>query len=76
MTGVIERFCCFIMWENIDLVILTGVGKMYPRWQTKKKKQKKNIENIWLVSLFNGISTFVGSIIAKPLSKKNSSGTI
>ena len=29
-----------------------------------------------LVSLFNGISTFVGYVIPKPFSKKNSSGTI
>ena len=33
---------------------------------------------IWfsLVSLFNGISTFVGYLMPKPLSQKNSSGTI
>ena len=33
---------------------------------------------IWfgLVSLFNGISTFVGYLMPKPFSKKNSSGTI
>ena len=29
-----------------------------------------------LVSLFNGISTFVGYLMPKPFSKKNSSGTI
>ena len=29
-----------------------------------------------LVSLFNGISTFVGYLIPKPFSSKNSSGTI
>ena len=29
-----------------------------------------------LVSLFNGISTFVGYLMPKPLSEKNSSGTI
>ena len=28
------------------------------------------------VSLFNGISTFVGYLMPKPFSKKNSSGTI
>ena len=30
----------------------------------------------WLVSLFNGISTFVGYSMPNPFSKKNSSGTI
>ena len=29
-----------------------------------------------LVSLFNGISTFVGYLMPKPFSEKNSSGTI
>ena len=29
-----------------------------------------------LVSLLNGISTFVGYLMAKPFSEKNSSGTI
>ena len=29
-----------------------------------------------LVSFFNGISTFVGYLMPKPFSKKNSSGTI
>ena len=29
-----------------------------------------------LVSLFNGISTFLGYLMPKPFSKKNSSGTI
>ena len=29
-----------------------------------------------LVSLFNGISIFVGYLMPKPFSKKNSSGTI
>ena len=29
-----------------------------------------------LVSLFNGISAFVGYLMPKPYSKKNSSGTI
>ena len=29
-----------------------------------------------LVSLFNGISTFVGYLMPKPFSKKNSRGTI
>ena len=29
-----------------------------------------------LVSLFNGISTFVGYLMPKPFFKKNSSGTI
>ena len=29
-----------------------------------------------LVSLFNGISTFVGYLMPKPFSKNNSSGTI
>ena len=31
---------------------------------------------VWLVSLFNDISTFVGYLMPKPFSKKNSSGTI
>ena len=31
---------------------------------------------VGLVSLFNGISTFVGYLMPKPFSKKNSSGTI
>ena len=29
-----------------------------------------------LFSLFNGISTFVGYLVPKPFSKKNSGGTI
>ena len=33
-------------------------------------------ENDGLVSLFNGISTFVGYLMLKPFSKKNSSDTI
>ena len=35
-----------------------------------------NLFWIGLVSLFDGISTFVGYLIPKPFSKKNSSGTI
>ena len=33
---------------------------------------------VWfrLVSLFNGISTFIGYLMPKPFSKKNSSGII
>ena len=31
---------------------------------------------VWLVSLFNGISTFVGYLMPNPFSEKNSSGTI
>ena len=31
---------------------------------------------VGLVSLFNGISTFLGYLMPKPFSKKNSSGTI
>ena len=34
------------------------------------------INHFGLVSLFNGISTFVGYLMPKPFSKKNSSGTI
>ena len=38
------------------------------------------IKIIWFgfgsVSLFNGISTFVGYVMPKPFSEKNSSGTI
>ena len=30
----------------------------------------------WFVSLFNGISTFVGYLMPKPFPLKNSSGTI
>ena len=30
----------------------------------------------WLVSLFNGISTFVGYLMPRPFSKNNSSDTI
>ena len=38
----------------------------------------KYIPTFWfgLVSLFNGILTFVGHLMPKPFSKKNSSGTI
>ena len=31
---------------------------------------------VYLVSLFNGILTFVGYLMPKPFSKKNSCGTI
>ena len=53
-----------------------------------KKKESKKIDKylnlareqkkLWfgLVSLFNGISIFVGYLTPKPFSKKNSSGTI
>ena len=35
-------------------------------------------QKLWFgwVSLFNGISTFVGYLMPKPFSEKNSSGTI
>ena len=35
-------------------------------------KEGKN----WVVSLFNGITTFVGYLMPKPFSEKNSGGTI
>ena len=44
---------------------------------TKYVDEKYNIsKSIGLVSLFNGISTFVGYLMPKPFSEKNSSGTI
>ena len=36
----------------------------------------KHINHFGLVSFFNGISTFVGYLMPKPFSTKNSSGTI
>ena len=38
-------------------------------------KSVKTLISFGLVSLFNGISTFVGYLMPKPFSKKNSSGT-
>ena len=43
---------------------------------TKKQKKNLSIYRSHFVSLFNGISTFVGYLMPKPFSKKNSSGTI
>ena len=37
---------------------------------------KKHCDEFDLVSLFNGIWTFVGYLMPRPFSKKNSSGTI
>ena len=37
---------------------------------------KHLLDKIGLVWLFNGISNFVGYLMPKPFSKKNSSGTI
>ena len=41
-----------------------------------KTKNVKRDSWFGLVSLFNGISTFVGFLTPKPFSLKNSSGTI
>ena len=43
-----------------------------------RRLNKELLEMIrfWLVSLFNGISNFVGYLMPKPFSQKNSSGTI
>ena len=43
------------------------------RWGGKVRGKEKRFS---LVSLFNGISTFVGYLMLKPFSEKNSSGTI
>ena len=40
------------------------------------RKIKEYHGKLSLVSLFNGISTFVGYLMPKPFSQKNSSGTI
>ena len=49
----------------------------YVRVEENGEKRKKIPSlRFGLVSLFNGISTFVGYLMPKPFSQKNSSGTM
>ena len=44
--------------------------------EVKMKMNQDDVDWFGLISLFNGISTFVGYLMSKLFSKKNSSGTI
>ena len=44
--------------------------------ESERKGTIGSVYDRFLVSLFNGISTFVGYLMPKPFSKKKSSGTI
>ena len=58
----------------------TMLGKRKEKIKRKKKRERKGCQKGkrfgFLVSLFNGISTFVGYLMPKLFSQKNSSCTI
>ena len=64
-------------WLNGQSVFANGPEDWgsIPGWVIPKTK-KTVTSLVWLVSLFNSISTFVGYLMSKPSFKKNSSGTI
>ena len=66
-------FEVFVEYELVSHVLLMKTGPL--AWWVECLPTVQET-GFGLVSLFNGISTFVGYLMPKTFSKKNSSGTI